>query len=111
MNDLVLHFWVTQEPVCIILPEVLDIQLTIEGKTTVVRLYAKFLASVGALPGNFFVETSGSRLSNDGVNGCKKHIQDILNNGGGALFIDEAYQLVQVIIMEGRKFLIFFWQR
>lgn len=40
------------------------------------------------------METSGSRLSNDGVNGCKKHIEDILSNGGGALFIDEAYQLV-----------------
>lgn len=64
------------------------------GKTTVARLYAKFLASVGALPGNYFVETSGSRLSSGGISGCKKHIEDILNNGGGALFIDEAYQLV-----------------
>ncbi|KAK0650649.1 NFX1-type zinc finger-containing protein 1 [Lasiodiplodia hormozganensis] len=64
------------------------------GKTTVARLYAKFLASVGALPGNFFVETTGSRLANDGVSGCKKHIEEIMNNGGGAMFIDEAYQLV-----------------
>jgi hypothetical protein len=63
------------------------------GKTTVARLYAKFLTSVGALPGSFFVETTGSRLANDGVSGCKKQIEDILNNGGGALFIDEAYQL------------------
>ncbi|KAF2837532.1 P-loop containing nucleoside triphosphate hydrolase protein [Patellaria atrata CBS 101060] len=63
------------------------------GKTTVARLYARFLTSVGALPGNFFVETSGSKLANEGVSGCKKHLEDILNNGGGALFIDEAYQL------------------
>ena len=63
------------------------------GKTTVARLYAKFLTSVGALPGSFFVETTGSRLANDGVSGCKKQIEDILNKGGGALFIDEAYQL------------------
>jgi Cdc6-like AAA superfamily ATPase len=63
------------------------------GKTTVARLYAKFLTSVGALPGSFFVETTGSRLANDGVSGCQKQIEDILNNGGGALFIDEAYQL------------------
>ncbi|KAI9712047.1 MAG: hypothetical protein M1820_001756 [Bogoriella megaspora] len=63
------------------------------GKTTVARLYARFLTSVGALPGDFFVETTGSRLANDSVPGCKKHIEDILNNGGGALFIDEAYQL------------------
>ena len=63
------------------------------GKTTVARLYAKFLTSVGALPGNFFVETTGSRLADAGVSGCKKHIEEILNNGGGVLFIDEAYQL------------------
>ncbi|KAK8202413.1 P-loop containing nucleoside triphosphate hydrolase protein [Phyllosticta capitalensis] len=63
------------------------------GKTTVARIYAKFLCSVGALPGNFFVESSGSDLANDGVPGCKKKIEEILNNGGGAMFIDEAYQL------------------
>ncbi|KAI9831934.1 MAG: hypothetical protein M1819_004656 [Sarea resinae] len=63
------------------------------GKTTVARLYAQFLTSVGALPGNFIVETTGSRLANEGVSGCKKHIEEILNKGGGALFIDEAYQL------------------
>jgi Cdc6-like AAA superfamily ATPase len=39
------------------------------------------------------METTGSRLANDGVSGCKKQIEDILNKGGGALFIDEAYQL------------------
>lgn len=58
------------------------------------RLYAEFLTSVGALPGNFFKETTGSRLANDGVSGCKSQIEEILNNGGGVLFIDEAYQLV-----------------
>jgi ATPase family associated with various cellular activities (AAA)/AAA lid domain len=63
------------------------------GKTTVARLYARFLTSVGALPGSFFVETTGSRLANGGVSGCQKQIEDILNNGGGVLFIDEAYQL------------------
>ncbi|KAK7510107.1 hypothetical protein IWZ03DRAFT_396821 [Phyllosticta citriasiana] len=47
--------------------------------TTVARIYAKFLCSVGALPGNHF--------------GCKKKLKDILNNGGSALFIDEANQL------------------
>ncbi|KAJ6576430.1 hypothetical protein DFH09DRAFT_1149320 [Mycena vulgaris] len=41
------------------------------GKTTVARHYAKFLASV---------ETTGSRLSHEGA-------------GGGAIFVDEAYQL------------------
>ena len=49
--------------------------------------------SVGALPGSFFVESTGSRLANEGVTGCKKSLENILNNGGGAFFIDEAYQL------------------
>jgi Cdc6-like AAA superfamily ATPase len=67
--------------------------LTFVGKTTVARLYAKFLTSVGALPGSEFVEMTGAALANEGVSGCKKKLEDIQNNGGGALFIDEAYQL------------------
>ena len=63
------------------------------GKTTVARLYAKFLSSVGVIPGGFFVESTGSRLASDGIPACKKHLEEICNNGGGALFIDEAYQL------------------
>ncbi|OBT47666.1 hypothetical protein VE00_02260 [Pseudogymnoascus sp. WSF 3629] len=63
------------------------------GKTTVARLYAKFLTSVGALPGSEFIETTGAALANEGVSGCTKKLEDIQNNGGGALFIDEAYQL------------------
>jgi Cdc6-like AAA superfamily ATPase len=63
------------------------------GKTTVARLYGKFLASVGAIPGGNFVETTGSRLSNEGVSGCKKMLEDIKEKGGGTVFIDEAYQL------------------
>jgi Cdc6-like AAA superfamily ATPase len=64
------------------------------GKTTVARLYAKFLVEVSALPGGHFVETSGSSLANEGVSACKGHIETILNAGGGVFFIDEAYQLV-----------------
>jgi hypothetical protein len=64
------------------------------GKTTVARIYAKFLTSVGVIPGASFVETTGSRLANNGVSGCEKQINEILNKGGGVLFIDEAYQLV-----------------
>ncbi|KAK4611584.1 NFX1-type zinc finger-containing protein 1 [Fulvia fulva] len=63
------------------------------GKTTVARLYAKFLCSVGALPGDNFVETTGAKLASEGVQGCKKLLEDLLNQGGGAFFIDEAYQL------------------
>lgn len=43
------------------------------GKTTVARHYAKFLSSVEVLPGSEFVETTGSRLANEGVAGIKKH--------------------------------------
>ena len=57
-------------------------------------MYAKFLTSVGALPGgDSVVETTGSKLANEGVQGCKKILEGIQNKGGGALFIDEAYQL------------------
>ncbi|KAJ5779630.1 ATPase AAA-type core [Penicillium paradoxum] len=64
------------------------------GKTTVARLYAKFLASMGVIPGDKFVETTGSRLANDGISGCQKTLETLLKDGGGAMFIDEAYQLV-----------------
>lgn len=63
------------------------------GKTTVARLYAEFLSNVGVIPGVCFKETTGAGLANLRVDGCKKLIDEILNEGGGVLFIDEAYQL------------------
>jgi AAA+ superfamily predicted ATPase len=63
------------------------------GKTTVARLYAKFLASIGVLPGTEFVETTGSSLASDGVPRAKQLIETLLKAGGGCLFLDEAYQL------------------
>lgn len=63
------------------------------GKTTVARHYAKFLASIDVLPGNGFFETTGSRLTSDGVPAIKKQLEDMVKAGGGAIFIDEAYQL------------------
>jgi SpoVK/Ycf46/Vps4 family AAA+-type ATPase len=65
------------------------------GKTTVARLYARFLAAVGIIPGSKFIETTGSRLSNEGVSQFQKTIESLLKDGGGVIFIDEAYQLVQ----------------
>lgn len=55
------------------------------GKTTVARLYAGFLASVGALPAAKFVETTGAKLANQGVDGCKKILDELLTAGGGAI--------------------------
>lgn len=77
------------------------------GKTTVARLYAKFLSSVGAIPGDHFEETTGSRLANDGVKGCKDLIDKILNNGGGVFFLDEAYQIVSSSSFGGAQVLDF----
>ncbi|KAJ1326606.1 helicase required for RNAi-mediated heterochromatin assembly 1 [Microdochium nivale] len=71
------------------------------GKTTVARLYAKFLTSIGVIPGAAFEETTGAKLANGGVGGCEKLIQKILNDGGGVLFIDEAYQLTSGNSMGG----------
>jgi hypothetical protein len=51
------------------------------------------LCSVGALPGDVFVESTGAKLASEGVQGCKKLLDGLLNQGGGAFFIDEAYQL------------------
>ena len=64
-----------------------------QGKTTVARHYAQFLTSLDVLPGDGFVETTGSRLANDGIPGAKKSMETVMNAGGGAIFIDEAYQL------------------
>ncbi|OJA15475.1 hypothetical protein AZE42_06349 [Rhizopogon vesiculosus] len=64
------------------------------GKTTIARLYAQFLESIQILPGNAFKETTGASLAHDGVSGAKKLIEDAMKVGGGAIFIDEAYQLV-----------------
>ncbi|KAK8091502.1 ATPase [Apiospora hydei] len=63
------------------------------GKTTVAQIYARFLTSLGVLPGSKFQETTGAKLANIGVGGCQKLVDNMLNNGGGVFFIDEAYQL------------------
>ncbi|KAJ6117877.1 hypothetical protein N7523_005781 [Penicillium sp. IBT 18751x] len=39
------------------------------GKTTVARLYAKFLAAAGVIPGHILIEKTGSELANEGVSG------------------------------------------
>lgn len=77
------------------------------GKTTVARHYAKFLTSLQVLPGNAFIETTGSRLANDGVAGIKKHIEEVVNAGGGAIFVDEAYQLKSEHNFQGSQVLDF----
>lgn len=61
------------------------------GKTTIARLYVKFLTSMGVLLGNRFVEILGSRLTNDGVTRAKKHIETLINTGRSTFFLNKAY--------------------
>ena len=63
------------------------------GKTTVARLLSEFLASMGVIPGSKFIETTGAKLANEGVSSCQTMIDNVLNEGGGVVFIDEAYQM------------------
>ena len=53
------------------------------------------------------METTGSKLSFEGVQGAQKMIDDVLKAGGGAIFIDEAYQLVSEHDTSGRQVLDF----
>ena len=64
-----------------------------QGKTTVARHYANFLASVNIIPTDTLFETTGSRLANEGVPGIKKQVETMLSSEGGTIFVDEAYQL------------------
>ncbi|KAH8672057.1 NFX1-type zinc finger-containing protein 1 [Tricladium varicosporioides] len=77
------------------------------GKTTVARHYAKILSSLQVLPGNGFIETTGSRLAHGGVAEVKTHLQKLQASGGGVYFIDEAYQLVAEHTQGGKMVLDF----
>lgn len=82
-----------------------DDTLYAKGKTTVARLYAKLLASINVLPGTEFVETTGASLANEGIPGVHKILDKILKAGGGAVFVDEAYQLTEAHNPGGRAVL------
>ena len=47
-----------------------------------------------AVAGSTVEETTASRLTNGGVPALKDLVAKLLNNGGGGIFINEAYQLV-----------------
>lgn len=77
------------------------------GKTTVARLYAKILCSLGILKSSGFEETTGSKLSNNGVTAADSTLQNLVKTGGGVFFIDEAYQLTSGASAGGRAVLEF----
>jgi Holliday junction resolvasome RuvABC ATP-dependent DNA helicase subunit len=62
------------------------------GKTTVARLYAKLLKETGVLPSASVEETSGAKLADGGALLLRSHLEKL--EGGGVLFVDEAYQLI-----------------
>ncbi|KAI5776929.1 P-loop containing nucleoside triphosphate hydrolase protein [Geopyxis carbonaria] len=63
------------------------------GKTTVARIYAKLLNSIGALKEKTVTETSGAKLAFKGPQEAETIIKKMISEGGGVLFVDEAYQL------------------
>lgn len=71
------------------------------------RLYGKFLSSMGVIPGSHFEETTGSRLAHDGIQGAQALLDNLLQNGGGVFFLDEAYQIVSSSSIGGSQVLDF----
>ncbi|RSM09364.1 hypothetical protein CEP52_004209 [Fusarium oligoseptatum] len=64
------------------------------GKTTIARLYAKFLYELKILDSDCFKETSGIKVATEGAQGINQAIEDMVDDeDGGVLFVDEAYQL------------------
>ncbi|KAI1207185.1 P-loop containing nucleoside triphosphate hydrolase protein [Annulohypoxylon truncatum] len=63
------------------------------GKTTIARLYANFLHSLGILGSNHVQEMSGIKVTTKGAVGIQQELDTLLIMGGGVLFVDEAYQL------------------
>ena len=51
------------------------------------------MAAVKVTPGDQFIETTGALLAQEGVDAIKKTIEGVVKAGGGAIFVDEAYQL------------------
>lgn len=77
------------------------------GKTTVARHYAKALSSLQVLPGDGFIETTGSKLAHGGVAEVKNHLAELEASDGGVYFIDEAYQLAEGHAYGGKTVLDF----
>ena len=88
------------------------------GKTTVARIMANTLFSLGILPTNKLVETNREQLVGAYLGHSAKNTREVFEKAiGGILFIDEAYALVQgdndsfgresletlLILMEDRK--------
>ncbi len=77
------------------------------GKTTVARILASILFTVGAVPSNKFVEIEAKDLLSRYVGGTSQETGKIIERSlGGILFIDEAYALLET--SSGREALAVF---
>ncbi|RSL58858.1 hypothetical protein CEP54_007559 [Fusarium duplospermum] len=63
------------------------------GKTTIARLYARFLYELDILDSEDFEETSGIKVATEGPQAIRQQIEEMIDGRGGVLFVDEAYQL------------------
>ena len=64
------------------------------GKTTIARIFADILGTLGILPKGQYVEVAAKDLISDVVGGTERNIQEYVDRAmGGVLFIDEAYGL------------------
>ena len=65
------------------------------GKTTVAQLFAQFLIEMKLLPQDCeILKKTGSELIHGGVTALQKALESMRDdNGGGVVFVDEAYQL------------------
>jgi DNA replication protein DnaC len=78
------------------------------GKTTVAKIYAKFLQEVRILPESAITKiVTGAELLGKGVKGVESILDEIKTAKGGVVFLDEAYQLNPKIDGAGRQVLDF----
>lgn len=76
------------------------------GKTTVARIYARYLYLMGIIKQDEIIETTGTYLSDGGIERTKRYVDKIAD--GGVMFIDDAMTLDDY--NNGTKILDFLFQ-
>ncbi|APA13644.1 hypothetical protein SS1G_07698 [Sclerotinia sclerotiorum 1980 UF-70] len=76
------------------------------GKTTMAKIYAKYLYSMGIIQRDEVIETTGTYLSDGGIERTKRYIDRLAS--GGVMFIDDAMTLDDY--SNGTKILDFLFQ-